>query len=72
MKYYKFLSVFDNEPFMWRAINEEEHYTIHISKNEILIISIIPDIEGWISADKQEVELAALRAVSNVLKSMGL
>lgn len=72
MKYYKFLSVFDNEPFMWLAINEKEHYTVHISINEILGISTIPDIEGWISADKQEVELAALRAVSNVLKSMKL
>lgn len=67
MKYYKILSFYDNAPFIWIGINEEKHYTVHISESEISKVSVIANVDSnWIPSDKDEFLAAANAAMLNL------
>ena len=72
MKYYKILSFYDNAPFIWIGVNEEKHYTVHISESEISKISVIADVDSeWMPSDKNEFLAAAKTAMSNLQNIIG-
>lgn len=67
MKYYKILSTWDGAPIIWICINYTEHYTIHVSQNEVSKVSIVGNIgKNWIASDRDEFLAAANAAMSNL------